>query len=138
MGAAAAGTVTIGFAGEAQQGAWALRDGVLTVTHPLGRRRVPLLDSAPEELAEPLLLDILRQASFPPQPKDRGAIYGEVATFTTAIAFLASWAWLGWLFGWWGVLLGWLPAIFIGGLSGIVWPVAIPVALLWLAWPWLL
>lgn len=137
MAGSAQGEVAIAFRGEMQRAGWSLEGGVLTVEHPLGRRRARLLDSAPEALAAPLLLDILRQAGFPTPPRDRGAIYAEVGTFTTAIAFLASWGWLGWSFGWPGLLLGWLPAILVGGLAGIVWPVAIPVGLLWFAWPWL-
>ncbi|MGG5820679.1 hypothetical protein [Falsiroseomonas sp. HW251] len=131
------GSVAIEFQGRPQRGEWALADGVLTVTHESGRRRAALLDSAPEDLAAPLLHDILRSATFTEAPEDRrGRLYADGSAYTTLAFFVGTWGWLGWAFGWPGILLGWLPGILVGGMAGIVWPVAVPVAALALGW-WL-
>ena len=137
MAGSAEGSVTIAFDGAEHSGSWVLgQDGRLTVTHPvLGRRRAAVLNSAPEDLAAPLLLDIVRQAGFPAVPEDRrGKIYADGAAYTTGLAFLGVWAYAAWDHGWLGLLLGWLPAFLIAGVSGFVWPVAAPVLILLLGW----
>jgi len=130
------GSVTIAFGGAEHSGRWVLgSDGRLTVTHPtLGRRRVALLNCTSEELAAPLLLDILRQSSFPTMEARRGKIYADGAALTTALVFLGTWAYAAWEYSWLGLLLGWLLAFVVGGVAGIVWPVAVPVIALWLVW----
>lgn len=128
---AAQGQLEAEIGGETHHGTWALdSSGVLTVLHgKLGRRRTALLNSDPRELAELLLRDIVRQAGFTGSPRRRSSVYAEGSYPVTALGFLASWAWFTWEFGWLlGFGLGWIPAIVVGAVSGIAWPVVVPIA----------